>query len=86
MTLTSSPLFVSEQILLCIILEAVKIHCTFGTIWLYNQNFSGAFPIYVMSAGIDLDDSCVLLFSETDLISWKTSVKDFSNCSVLFLF
>lgn len=82
----TSLLFVSEQILLDPVLDAVKIHCSFGTIWLYNRNFSGAFLTYIMSAGIKLDGSCVLLLSESNLISWKTSVKGFSNCSILLLF
>lgn len=38
-----------------------------------------------MGAGIKLDDFWVV-FGETDLIPWKMSVEDFSNCSILFLF
>jgi len=50
LTWISSPLFVSEQILLDTVSEAVKIHCTFGTKWLYNQNVSGAVLTSVTSA------------------------------------
>lgn len=78
-----SPLFVSGQILPDAVLEAVKMHWSFGTLWLYNRHFSGAFLTYVMSAGIERDGSWVLLFSESNLISWKTSVEGFSDRSIL---
>lgn len=65
-------------------IKAVKIQCTLGQYGYITTFFLELFLL--TGAGLKLDGFCVVLFGETDLIPWKMSVEDFSNCSILFLF